>query len=431
VLLLDVTGLRTLTSNEGGNLIVVDLGSLPDLVELVGPVGVGSLRFEDVPSLARLEWTVGRVVLVRSGAPSLLVENLVGELVAVGSAIESLEARFTDRVSLISCPSIRRLVAAPRAHLSLYGATGLEEIEGADTIEVKRVTLRDILGGSFRSDSRLAAPALRWLGARHGPADTLDAIQVLHACALRGWDPADVWEQRCALHARACLDRGLTDDALRWDWDFPTDLADRGWEADLRLWRVCRQAREQTPDTPWNDLWPDPIEYGYTLAQSAEPEHLLALATAAARLVAADRDADDLVQLLVDALGHGTEHGGVLGRLRGKLRHYSADHHVVQGVRAEAYDRVRGVMNGLMRLRTDPGAPATVSLLCRWIARRMRYAQGVDLLGALRDLGAAEATVALAAIASETSDPELKQHTLALLMRPPTRDVFAFPGDEA
>ena len=431
VLLHEVVGLRTLASGEGGDLRVVDLGSLPDLVELVGPVRARSLRFEDVPSLTLLEWTAGRVVLVRSGATSVVVENLVDELVAVGSAIESLEARYTDRISLISCPSLGRLVAAPRAHLSLYGAAGLEEIEGADTIEVKRVTLRDILGGSFRSDSRLATPALRWLGARHGPADTLDAIQVLHACALRGWDPGEVWEQRCALHARACLDRGLAEDALRWDWDFPTDLADRGWEADLRLWRICRQAREQAPAAPWIDPWPDPVEYGYTLAQSAEPEHVLALATAAARLAAADRDADDLVQLLVDALGHGAERGGVLGRLGGKLKHHSADHHVVQGVRAEAYDRVRGVMNGLMRLRTHTDAPALVRLLCLWIGRRMPYAQGVDLLGALRDLGAAEATVALAAIASKTADPDLKQHTLALLMRTPTRDVFAFPGDEA
>jgi hypothetical protein len=92
---------------------------------------------------------------------------------------------------------------------------------------------------------------------------------------------------------------------------------------------------------------------------------------------------------------------------------------------------LRGTIRALAHLRRHPRGREAAGLLCRWIGRRMPYAQGLDLLGTLRDLGAAEATPVLAVFAGDPSDRDRRQQAIALLMRQPAQGLFAATGATA
>ena len=244
---------------------------------------------------------------------------------------------------------------------------------------------------------------------------------MLHAAAVLDQNLPRLWQVRCEIHAQACGARGEKNDAQAWAWTFPEDLGDRGWEADLRLWRRCMGERAREG---WPPSLPDPAVYLATLRTCHEPEQLLAMARSAGRAWAADEGCDDLVDLLGAALDEGARAGRTLGR-RIRAATYLQGDGTRKGVPAACFDRARAVLQCLVALRTHPHGPALAGSFARWVGKRMPYEQGLDLLGALRDLGVSEATVELARFASDVSDIERKQQALALLMRPPSGSLLA------
>jgi len=414
----DAPALRAVCLAPPARLAAVELGSLPVLDELVGRARVEQLRVEDAPNLARVDWSGRRATIVRSGGPALLIDASLREVLLGESGVRELDARFVDELHLRGCSALRRVVVAPEGRVAVSGYSEIVEVEGAATLEVEEVTLQQIVRGAFQADGGLRAAVLDWLGRRHGRTACLEAVQILHACSTRGWSLPQLWEQRCALHARAC---GGQDDGQRWTWRFPRDLADRGWEADLQLWRRCRDVARATSIRAFEGpTWTDPVEYRFALAASSEPHHLLAMANAAWRLADAGEPTGDLVALLVEALEHGAT--------RGALLFDPAADGQVDGVPARVFDRLKGVSRALLGLRQEPGGARATALFCRWIGRRLPNDQGLDLLGALRDLGSPDATEVLAAFAADPKHPARRRRALALLMKPPTHAVLAANG---
>ena len=418
-MIVDAPALRIVRLGSGARHAALELGSLPELRELTGGAQVDYLRVEDAPALVRVDWGGRRATLVRSGGASLQLAAPLQEVLLGESAATELDARFLDELHVRGCSALRRVVVAPEGSVGVSGHSEIAEIEGAGAIEVERVTLRQVLQGAFAADDALRQAVLVWLGRRHGPTASLEAVQILHACAARGWSLPRLWEQRCALHARSCASRGHRDDGQRWAWDFPADLAARGWEADLQLWRLCRaEARRTSAESFQGPNWTDPIEYGHALATSSEPHHLLAIATAAWRQADACDPKGELLGLLLEALDHGATRGDVLA---------GPDARSVT-LPAREFDPLQGVIRALVGLRDEPSGPRAAAVFCRWVGRRLPGEQGLDLLGALRDLGSPDATEVLAAAASSPRNPALRRRALALLMKPPTHAVLAANG---
>jgi len=420
VMIVDAPALRTVRLDPSARYAALELGSLPELRELVGGAAVDYLRIEDAPTLARVDWGGRRATLVRSGGASLQLAAPLQEVLLGESAATELDARFVDELHVRGCSALRRVVVAPEGSVGVSGHSEIAEIEGAGALEVEQVTLRQVLQGAFAADDALRQAVLVWLGRRHGPTGSLEAVQILHACAARGWSLPKLWEQRCVLHARSCAARGHRDDGQRWAWDFPADLADRGWEADLQLWRLCRaEARRTSAESFQGPTWTDPIEYGYALATSSEPHHLLAIATAAWRRADARESTGELLGLLLEALDCGATRGDVLA---------GPDTRTVK-LPARDFDPLKGVIRALVGLREEPSGPGAAALFCRWVGRRLPGEQGLDLLGALRDLGSPDATEVLAAIAASPKTPALRRRALALLMKPPSHAALAADGE--
>ena len=406
----------------GGNRILraVELSELPELRSLTGRGHAAFARLDGCRELGSVG-CAGRILTVRDAdVEELSVLGAWEELDISRSDIRALLASRVDRVRVGECYRIERLVTSPEADVSLYHGVDLSTLEGACGIRLEHVNIAAITGEALGRDPELLDRALGWLESRKGPTECLQAIQLLHAAAVMGQDLPRLWQVRCAIHSNACAKAGHLDDAAVWSWAFPDDLSDRGWEADLRLWRRCMQERALAD---WPPGHPDPAAYLPTLRLSHEPEHLLAMARAALRARQAGQDVGDLVDLLAAAL----DEGGRAGRVLGKREPGSVDPRVV-GVRAASFDRARGVLQCLVGLREHERGPELVAAFCRWTGRRMPYKQGLDLLGALRDLGAAEATVQLADFAADPSDLERKQHAMALLMRRPGRTLLAAAG---
>lgn len=423
VLLHDLAGLRTLRLPDGASLDWLEAERCPDLLELTGAGRVDRVRIDGAAPLTRLDWSGRHASVARSGSASLLVDAPWQTVSVRESGLRALDARFVDQIEVYSCTDLRRIQASPDAVLVAADVGRLEQVDGVAEIDFVRVTPREILEGAFLGDPRLVDQVVTWLARRHGPSATNDALQVLHACAVAGWSAEPLWDARCTLHARSCLALQVSDDANTWAWNLPDDLGHLGWEADLRLWRRALGAH-RAADAPWSA--PDPREFGHVVAEASEPEHLLAIATATARAYLADADdADSLFGLLLGSLDSGARRGSRLGcepfKPPGLAR--TTDPNV--GIRAAAFDRIRGTLALLLRLREYTDAPAAAALLARWVGRRMPYAQGLDLLGALRDLGCGEATASLAGFAGDATEPRRKQHALALLMRAPTSTHLA------
>ena len=415
----DAPALRTVRLAERARLAAMELGSLPVLEELVGRARVEQLRVEDSPSLARIDWSGRRASIVRSGGPALMVDASFGEILLGESETRELDARFVDELHLRGCSALRRVVVAHKGRVAVSGYSEIEEIEGPASLEVEEITLRQIMRGAFQADARLRDAVLDWLGRRHGPTATGEAVQILNACSTRGWSLPQLWEQRCALHARSCTG---TDDGQRWAWSFPRDLADRGWEADLQLWRRCRDEARATSCRAFQGVtWTDPVEYRFALAASSDPHHLLAMANATWRLADAKEPTGDLVALLTDALDHGATRGAPLVGPSGPDGQ-------TEGLSSLAFDRLKRVVQAVVALRDEPGGAEAAALFCWWLGRRLPNEQGLDLLGALRDLGSPDATEVLARFAADPSDPARRRRALALLMKPPTHAVLAVNG---
>lgn len=412
-------GVRTLRVGDGRAPLAVELRDLPELETLVLASELASARVEGAPRLRRVTGSGGLMHLQGSG-DRLLELPAAWDLVSViGSQTQELRARYAETVYLEGCDDLRIVVASPDGELVLHDPPGLRVIDGPRRIRLERVTVRQILENALGGTDFERDLALEWVTRRTRPSERVDALEVLHAAASRGWDPARLWQLRCDMHAASSArPRGRLDDGLTWSWLLPEDLAARGWEADLRLWRLCRDAAEACP---FPAHAPHPRDFEAVLAESTEPAQLAAIAVTAAREHTAGRACADLVTLLGAALEAGRR-APVIGRI--KLAAGAPGQRRQEAARASSFDRVRSVLQALVAMRSHPDAPALADSLASWIGKRMPYAQGLDLLGALRDLGCDEASAQLATFTADPDDEARKQHAMALLMKPPTHSAF-------
>ena len=424
------TGVRSIRHTGSTPPLVLLLQDLPDLLALDGEGDARQVRLEKVPLLQRISWTGRRLSLEQAGAPKLVIAGRWLEVGLSSGRAEELTAQHAESIKIERCPALRKILASPGATVRIDRLGCIEDLEGGADFQLMSVTIQDIVRTALSASPRMKELALEWVARPRARGrkrqQSLEAIQVLHAAAIQGWDLPQLWALRCARH-EASRAPGGPDAARVWGWRFPKDLADRGWEADLRLWRICRDAEERGATF----AAPTPAESGRSLATSSEPEHLATLARTAARELVAERPAEDLIELLESAMLHGSEHCGPLEEPEDPLADLLYGDEESQepppAVHAVARDQVQSVIQSLVALRTHPRSGHLVRLLCAWIAQRMPFEQGLDLLAVLRTLGSSEATMRLAAFAADPHDAARKQHALALLMRAPTGSLFATP----
>lgn len=211
--------------------------------------GVGHLRVSHAPQLTDIQAQSCSVVLVddTGAAKGLALEGDCRHLALTDSGIERLDAPGVTNLELISCSALRYVKLHPLASTSVVGATRAVGL-GLERLRLDESAVRDLAWRSREGDAEACQLLLDWCAEADNRKAWLDALTVLDELADQGFDKDWLWALRCRMHARCNRSRGRNtnkrSDPLAlarrvWHWDLPHDLAQRGWDADLRLWLAC------------------------------------------------------------------------------------------------------------------------------------------------------------------------------------------------
>ena len=240
-----------------------------------------------------------------------------------------------------------------------------------------------------------AAMSVRWT-----PESVLECILAL-AAEIDGDDARNLWRRRCRLAMRTRrifrLDSG-------WQWEFPRFGAERGWDADFRIWRHCARSD------------PDAARFRGQLERAADPQPLAAFA----RALIADAKQGSVDPELAETCRQALLWGAAYTRVIDRSSTLPQDEILPRPI----HRSLVAVLRALVVLRSEPTHAALVDATCRWIARRLPGAAGVRLLGTLRMLGSESAELALCEIVADSyvADAEIRQlarlHLLARVRQP-------------
>lgn len=402
--------LERLHAVAGVPLLHVCLGGCPRLTTVRVTPTVARLEIDDAPRLTSVRANSTHVGIRRCGSVAKLeVIGLFGEVFLSYVEAEELDCRFADSLRLFLCTRLRLIRSQARLSGVLavtVAGPRVPAVEGRATVQVQPLSRESIAEVFEHQEPATQEALIAWAATRRQPDAMVTALQVLLAAARAGQARARLWTIR---NER----RAVSVPALRpggpWAWLFPQDLGDRGWSADLELWLLCR-----------NDVAAD---YREVLARSGEPVHLAAFGRALLRHEREPALCDELMELLGRALRHGCEQGGRLD-LGGR----KGDKVFAPGVGAPDFGDLRIAVSALAHLRSHPECPARVEELCRWLLRRMPDRAGIELLGAMRQLGSRAATQALQVRlqGSVAGDEEMRRFALFQSLLPVREPVLSF-----
>jgi hypothetical protein len=263
---------------------------------------------------------------------------------------------------------------------------------------------------------------------RHWKNDPLPALEALAELPPEV-SGAKLWQARQQL-ARA-EEGGRRDPRSFWSWSFPSDLADRGWLADLRIWHRCLRTSEAARA----------FEYD-VLRKVSDPDHLAAIAQACmdAQL---SKEPDpgpmgslsniDFVSILAEQLKFGLGEGYYF-RLQKESKSFEVQtvsgQHWVETDPAQTNQRdlsaMTIVLRMLVRLRRKPEVQALRGPFIAWILARMPNGSGVQTLGTMHRLGSNEALTALSKlIASDDLEAPVCSLALTASLAPRESDFLA------
>jgi len=343
-----------------------------DVEEMV-VAGAPDVYLRDCPRIRRI---IGNTdyIAITGGADveELEIDGHVAGLRLMDVQCRSLRVPAAGSVELLGRHQVKKVYTLANGGLNLTVLGGrAPTIEGGKGVAVKPLTVADIEHEFLNGTAAGRAGMLAW--ARHctKASDYWLALQVMASAIDTGVDPARVWECRCGLTPTRGQKR-------LWEWNFPDDLAIRGWTADVRLWLRCVQAELD-----------EAIQFAQVIERSVDPAQITALLAVAGASDLTEEESGLLLELASRALEHGALHGRRLD-----LDHRAAKtkgRKAVAGLSAVQHDWMQRLLRTLLDLIDHPRAPELAAAYARWIARRAPTVEGVRLLGSLASRGAAEA----------------------------------------
>lgn len=372
---------------------------------------VQRLRIVDNPLLRSVEQH-GRHLRVQG--------NCAAELFAQG---------HWQRMSVRNCP-VRDLYVGSPVQLLLHGCGNLQSLHG----QLASTDL-NVIGGpvpNATGDARLvlsprtpdearqllkrghaptACAVLDWASSTRSRSTLWIALRTLRVAADLGMDGNELWQRRDSLRA---LHHGGHPQA--WWWDFPSDLALRGWSDDVRLWLRCVS---QGVDAA--------LQAMDGLCESVTPSSLSALC-----LVMLDDDlAVEERELLHELFSQQC-------RAAVRLRGFAVSHRKARGdIEAGGRDALMLVVSLLLRHPERQKAAELADLLAELVKATLWRSSAAAVLGTMHRHGcrrAAECLTELPRMRGVADEPvqgaALTQTVMWLLAQPPQQPSF-WQGESA
>ncbi|MEN9798808.1 MAG: hypothetical protein RL653_2504 [Pseudomonadota bacterium] len=319
------------------------------------------VRLERCNSLASISGHSGRLV-IRGGSnvPVLTITGHVGEADIFDIRCTSLHIPSAQRLALQANEQLRELhtLASDDMIVDISGGHS-PKIFGRKNVAVRPLTPEDIEHEFLHGTEAGRAGMLTWARNCKKTGEYWLALQVLASAIDTGLPAGRAWKDRCELTPRG---RG----AGAWEWNFPDDLAVRGWTADVRLWLRC--LAEEVPEA---------IAYAEIMASGTQPAHLAALLAVAASTDLSDDERTLLTEMALRALEHGTKDGE---RLDMKVKEGKRTRVGISAVNA---DWLQQAFRALLELAPLPVSRTLARAWADWLFARAPIVEGVQVLGGL------------------------------------------------
>ena len=377
--------------------VVIESCSAPGGLDLPAPLRHVQLRDVDTPrlnvpdtvhlrldgcrGLARIDGRAERIVLRGGDSGARLDIDAWTDLVdlsgvkagALGvSGVARLEAGDTHHIGRLDKsrhrPGFEVVVAGGGAPQGVAG-------DGAGESKVRPLTASDVERQFAEKGGFGQAAMLRWAAGCDQPSQLWLALHVLSMAVDHGHDAAECWKSRCELllrHKRQdYVLRRAPGTSASWNWNFPDDLAVRGWTGDLRLW--LRAVAGGVPEA---------MTWVKTFAASTAPAQVCSLLTVAASPDVTAEESRLLRELASGALLRAAEPPPESRRTR---------KHRVEVAGAADLGWLHLGARALVTLAVEPDTGDLAAAFARWTQRLAPTPEGVRLLDQLASHGCEQA----------------------------------------
>ncbi|HLQ85129.1 MAG TPA: hypothetical protein VK110_03160, partial [Salinisphaeraceae bacterium] len=377
------SGLECFTARAG--LRLLELCAAPHLAQIAAHGRRLLLSNDDNPRALQVSGNWQAMHLSRVGVRVLTAPGLTS--LSLHQCLQ-LSGLHVDKCTSIGVSGSTRLVGLHPKRLRLDDSAMLDLARRAGAGDVAaRDLLHDWCASVQKRKSRLAA------------------LVALAELAELGHDPHVLWALRCRLHA-SCRSRkaqppaSVLQQALDgWDWEFPADLAQTGWDADLRLWWACRHA-------------PQARRFRRVLRRTAEPRHLATMARWLRFNAQWCSKNNALYRCLLLALQQPAP------QMDSWMRHFFAVREV---------EHLDSVIQALVVLR----CPALADALLAYARNRLTLRCAIDLCGRLLALGYTPARQQLMQLsAAHAGRDPLAAQAMGQALAPVQRDLLRLPDDQ-
>lgn len=354
-------------------------------------------RFEGCGALEQISGSGTTLALAkRSGAPLLAIADLWNLVRLTESPSAVIQAPLVPEMDVLACWQLLEVKMLYGAVLRCAGVPLLKSVDGPTQLDIDPNAAFDALRAAVANNPKICAALLSGVTSAKGTKHTLRSLQILAEIARAGAPLADVWAARQNMRHRHSPQSD-------WHWQFPSDLGDRGWMADVRLWLLCRKHADALAFEPIMRRGHDPAQLAAVARtlQGAEDPAIRKL----------------LAGILRDQLNYGAMHGASL--YKGVAYNYGGARYTpaADGIESNIEQRLAAVLRTCVQLRAEPLMPDLMEALCGWVVRCLPCAEGLQLLAALRTLGLAQAAHELARFAADPKlADELRRLAAALLL---------------
>lgn len=282
----------------------VCLQNMPALTTLNGNAGEATVEVTDAPRLKRVSGAGRHITLRQTGpaSPSLTIADAWAEATLRCPQLEELHFPNAQALTLYDCHRLNSVELPLGVPTECHGSVP-DSLLTSSRLFMDESTLKRHLEAVHQGDHNQVRTLLHVLSHRYKREEVVTALRSLQSLCEADVNPDSLWCARQELLARQLklprrkrsleLTRGeFARAAKRWEWRLPEDLAQEGLQADLAIWRYCRQHSEPAR------------RYASVLGnQCRSLSHLAALVTNAMRPDAGPIDQ----QIMAGALHHTAE----------------------------------------------------------------------------------------------------------------------------
>ena len=318
------------------------------------------VRLERCNTLASISGHAERLV-IRDGmkVKELTITGHVGEADVAGAHCKILRIPAVQALVLHSDEvEVLHTLATAETLVTVRGGRA-PQVKGRQKLAVRPLTPADIEREFLHGTESGREGMLAWARGCKRNGELWLALQVLTSGIDTGVPASRAWADRCALAPRGGKEH--------WEWNFPADLAIRGWSADVRLWLRCLAAE-----------LPEAAAYARVMCSALEPANFAALLAVAASADMSEDERTLLAEMALRVLEAGTRDGQRLDMKRKKNGTLER-----VGISAVNVDWLHQAFRALLELSPLPLSVPLADAWAGWLAARAPVPEGVELLGSL------------------------------------------------